>query len=286
MTYVPTGFQEYPQDWAARESLLEPAKKIPSVRKAFTCKAPVSNIPNKRLDAFHALREIGKLWDKTIAKLESEDLASTEMAAAMRSCVPAGYLVKPKNGRFCRHRFCPWCHYRSFRETYVNVKGYLFDTAGKPKYKTITLVSESVDKQKDADIYAQSDATETQEIIRRLKRKKKFSDGLAVMQILPDYSPGSTAAHKYDQYLRFEWNVLGRCPQDDDYDTWANDRRNVRKEMPLTAINLRKLLVEAFPYPALVLTMNTNQLHVFDELTANKKRLRYFGTWKSGTHVK
>jgi len=102
------------------------------------------------------------------------------------------------------------------------------------------------------------------------------------MQLRQDYYSDGT--NRYEQVMRFEWNVLGLAPVLSDVEVFDPEHRArlIRKQLPLTRTNLRSILLEAFPYPALVLTMDGDLLSMYSELTVGRKRLRYFGGWNSG----
>jgi hypothetical protein len=304
-TYRVLAFPDNDVEWAARDAILTwPKRRIPNVRRRYhkphrtdqlVCRA----IPEKHRPTFYALREINRLWRRLAFRLEGFGVVSTEMADAMLSCPPAGYLVEHERQdlemRFCRHRMCPWCHYRmvvsTLRSAYDNLlmpdgtgaqRDQLLTTLCVRGEEDVSKVNENLEPPKEVSFA---------NLPLRWRRRLNLHSGLTACQIAPDFLTRPTRLGNVittpngNKGVGFYIGMVGVTPDIVTTGAWRLGEFGAWlytvDQRPITAGTIRFAITRALAYPHGYLTMIDPYMSWLPQGLKKHRRVRLFGNWTS-----
>lgn len=292
--YIATGFPNNTAEWAARDALFELLKKrYPAVRRAYRqpCeedREAAHHIPERFKPVFFALRLIGRMWHETVYRLEAAGCVSHEMADAMLGCPPTGYVAEPVRKdlefRACRHRMCPWCHYRMVLSTFRALVARLFNPDHSPREKDLNLVhllvTREVPFRELTAGHGSPHGEGSQEAFKKLRRKFRFTDGLGTFQIYPVtlFEAGGPA-----RALCFQEAILGLSPIEGRIKIVQDNYRLHIRQRSFSPTAVRRSLALSLYYPYTYLDIPDGGL--FEDfniptLLEGRRRLRPFRGWK------
>jgi hypothetical protein len=292
--YEVTGFPNNNAEWTARDALLLLMKlRYPAVRRAYRKPRAEDTkagryIPKKFKPVFYALRMVGRIWQSTVYRLEASRCVSFKMADTMLSCPPTGFMVQPVREelkfRACRHRMCPWCHYRMVLDTYRSLVDRLFDERGYPREQNLNLVhllvTREVPVQDLTADYGSPMGEGSRESFRKHRRQYKFTDGLGTFQVYPVTLFGYVQPRKA---LCFQEAIVGLSPVEKRVKTVTKNYRFHIGQRSFSPTGVRRSLTLSLYYPYSFLDIPDRGL--FGETTipgilGKRRRLRPFGNWK------